>query len=202
MLFLRHAKTPTTGAVLPGRAPGLHLAEEGNSQAKSAAEHIAQAAKRATVYASPLERAQETAAPVAERLGTEIKTEPGLIECDFGSWTGGDLKSLSKTKEWSVVQRWPSGWRFPEGESFAEMQTRMVDTVVELCRRHPGEIVVAVSHADPIKAVLAHAMGTHLDLFQRLIVSPASVSAVLYGTTGPAVLSVNSTGGLPSLKVS
>ena len=99
-----------------------------------------------------------------------------------------------KLPEWQTVQRYPSGFRFPNGESFAEMQTRIVGALDKLVARHPGETIVAVSHADPIKAALAQALGTHLDLFQRIIVSPCSISAVLYGATGPAVLAANSTG--------
>ena len=113
---------------------------------------------------------------------------------DFGDWTGAKLKDLMKLPEWQTVQRYPSGFRFPNGESFAEMQTRIVGALDKLVARHPGETIVAVSHADPIKAALAQALGTHLDLFQRIIVSPCSISAVLYGATGPAVLAANSTG--------
>ena len=99
-----------------------------------------------------------------------------------------------KLPEWQTVQRYPSGFRFPDGESFAEMQTRIGGALDKLVARHPGETIVAVSHADPIKAALAQALGTHLDLFQRIVVSPCSISAVLYGATGPAVLAANSTG--------
>ena len=100
-----------------------------------------------------------------------------------------------KLPEWQTVQRYPSGFRFPGGESFTDMQTRMVDTVDRLRARHPGGVVVAVSHADPIKAAVAHALGTHLDLFQRIVISTCSVTAIAYGDGGPVVLTVNSTGG-------
>src|SRR5262249_47625623 len=146
------------------------------------------------VYASPLERTRETAAPIAKAVGQRVRVARGLIEADFGEWTGADLKKLFKLPEWKQVQRYPSGFRFPGGESFAEMQTRIVTAVDGLVRAHPGAVVVAVSHADPIKAVVAHAMGAHLDLFQRIVVSPCSVTAILYGTDGPTVLCVNSTG--------
>ncbi|MGH9101586.1 MAG: MSMEG_4193 family putative phosphomutase [Acidimicrobiales bacterium] len=199
LLLVRHGATPTTGAVLPGRAPGLHLADHGREQAAAAAERIAEVARVVAVYSSPLERARETASPIARKLGQRVRVERGLLECDFGSWTGGELKTLSKRKEWATVQRWPSGWRFPGGESFSEMQARMLACVDRLRERHPGEAVVAVSHADPIKSVVAHALGTHLDLFQRIVVSPASVTAVAYAEAGPAVLAVNSLGTLPAL---
>ena len=219
VLLVRHGATPTTGQVLPGRAPGLHLADRGRDQAQSVAERLAgwstaTPSARATrsragsgggapritaVYASPLERTRETAAPIAAALGLKVKVERGLVECDFGDWTGAELKKLMKLPEWTTVQRYPSGFRFPGGESFTAMQARMVTAIAELCRRHPGEAVVAVSHADPIKAAVADAMGSHLDLFQRIVVSPCSVTAISYGATGPTVLAVNSTSALAEL---
>jgi len=195
ILMVRHGRTPTTGKVLPGRAKGLHLSDEGVAEAKRVAERIAEMKKVAAIYASPLERTRETAAPIAKALGLNVVTHKGLLECDFGDWTGASLSSLMKKKEWTTVQRAPSSFRFPDGESFTEMQTRMVSTLDEIRRAHPGKVVVCVSHADPIKAALAHAMGTHLDLFQRIVVSTCSVSAVAYADTGPVVLTVNSTGG-------
>jgi probable phosphoglycerate mutase len=195
VLFVRHGQTPTTGKVLPGRAPGLHLSDEGRQQAERAAARLAELSRVDAVYASPLERARETAAPIGKALGHRVKVDKGLVECDFGGWTGEELKALSKRPEWSTVQRYPSGFRFPGGESFSEMQTRMVSAVGSLVERHRGGVVVAVSHADPIKAAVAHALGTHLDLFQRIVISTCSITAVAYGPGGPAVLTVNSTGG-------
>ena len=118
----------------------------------------------------------------------------GLIECDFGTWTGKKLDDLRKKPEWKQVQRYPSGFRFPRGESFAEMQSRALDTVHNLVTAHPKQTIVAVSHADVIKAIVASATGTHLDLFQRIVVSPCSITAILYTSEGPIVLTVNSTG--------
>lgn len=196
ILWVRHGKTPTTGAVLPGRAKGLHLASEGIAQAERAGGRIARLGdkKIAAVYASPMERTQETAKPIARALGLRVRTARGLVECDFGEWTGAKLSDLRKLKEWSQVQRYPSGFRFPGGESFSEMQSRVVDEAARLVRAHPGETIVAVSHADTIKAAVAHANGTHLDLFQRTVVSPCSITAVTYTFDGPYVLTVNSTG--------
>jgi probable phosphomutase (TIGR03848 family) len=203
VLFVRHGQTPTTGKVLPGRARGLRLSDKGQQQAERAAERIAvlqtDARKIAAVYASPLERTQETAKPIASALGLRVRRNQGLLEADFGDWTGAELKRLYKKPEWRTVQRNPSGFRFPGGESFTEMQARICGTVDRLRAAHPGQTVVAVSHADPIKAAVAQAMGTHLDLFQRIVVSPCSVSAVLYGVDGPVVLAVNSTGDLTAL---
>jgi probable phosphomutase (TIGR03848 family) len=194
VLLVRHGTTPTTGATLPGRAPGLHLAEKGVAQAEAAAARIAALGRATALYASPLERTRETAAPIAKATGLRTKAHRGLLECDFGDWTGAELKALMKLPEWTTVQRYPSGFRFPGGESFVEMQTRICGAIADLVARHPGETVVAVSHADPIKAVVAAAMGTHLDLFQRIVVSPCSITAILYGEGGPVVLAVNSTG--------
>lgn len=201
--YVRHGTTPTTGSVLPGRARGLHLADEGRRQAEAVAERLGALKKVDAVYASPLERTRETAAPIAGRLGLRVAAHRGLLECDFGDWTGRPLKELAKLPEWATVQRYPSGFRFPAGESFAEMQARITGTVAELVGRHPGGTVVVVSHADPIKAAVASALGTHLDLFQRIVISPCSVTSVLYGAGGPAVLGVNSvTGDLASLRPS
>ncbi len=207
VLFVRHGTTPTTGTVLPGRARGLHLSDAGREQAEAVAQRLTALAGRPTggpvaVYASPLERTRETAAPVARALGLRVRTERGLLECDFGEWTGAELKVLMRTPAWTTVQRTPSLFRFPGGESFTDMQQRITDTVARLVARHPGETLVAVSHADPIKAALAMAAGTHLDLFQRLVVSPCSVSAVSYGPEGTHVLTVNSTGSLADLGLS
>ena len=201
-LFVRHGRTPTTGKVLPGQARGLHLAEEGNAQADEVAERLGALEKVDAVYASPLERARETAAPIAKRHGLKVGVDKGLSDCDFGEWTGAELKALAKLPEWRVVQHYPSGFRFPGGESFVEMYARVVGTVERLRSRHRGGTVVFVSHADPIKAAVAHASGAHLDQFQRFVISPCSVTAIAYGEGGPAVLTVNSLGDLSYLKAS
>lgn len=206
VLLVRHGRTPTTGQVLPGRAKGLHLSDEGQAQADEVAGRIAALAqgKRSgptAVYASPLERTRETAHPIAKALGLRVRSDRGLLECDFGEWTGARLADLAKKPEWATVQRYPSGFRFPGGESFLEMQTRMVSALSRLAALHPGQTVVAVSHADPIKAVVAQAAGTPLDLFQRLTVAPCSVSAIAYTGGGPFVLTVNSTASLQALTI-
>jgi probable phosphoglycerate mutase len=202
VLLVRHGKTPTTGKVLPGRSPGLHLADAGRQQAERVAQRIAalpEARRPAAVYASPLERTRETAAPIARALGLRVRTERGLIECDVGSWTGTSLRRLNKSPEWPMVQRWPAGFRFPNGESFADLSVRTMDTLLRLVAAHPGQSIVAVSHADPIKAAVAAAAGVPLDLFQRLVVSPCSVTALAFSQAGPIVLCVNSTASLEEL---
>ena len=247
VLLVRHGTTTTTGKALPGRAPGLHLADSGRAQADAVAARIAAlahgkgdgdgdapegrtagghdgelvgkpagrgngstpgAAKRgarrearriAAVYSSPLERARETAAPIAAAVGCDVRVDDGLLELDVGTWTGLELKAATKRPEWATIQRYPSGFAFPDGESFLAMQARVVATLDRLRTAHPGETIVAVSHADPIRAAVAHAMGTHLDLFQRVVISPCSLTAIAYGDGGPMVLTVNTTGDATSL---
>jgi probable phosphoglycerate mutase len=199
-VLVRHGRTPTTGKVLPGRAPGLHLAEDGRRQAAAVADRIATIRRApSAVYASPLERAMETAAPIARALHLRVRTAAGLLECDFGDWTGARLSALRRRREWRAVQATPSTFRFPGGESFAEMQTRTWEAVLDLGDRHRGETIVAVSHADPIKAVVATALGVPLDLFQRAVISTCSVSVVLVGAGVPLVLCVNALGELAEL---
>jgi probable phosphomutase (TIGR03848 family) len=195
VLLIRHGTTPSTGKLLPGRAPGLHLADKGVEQAQRAGARVGELQRVDALYTSPLERARETAAPIASATGLKAKVERGLLECDFGDWTGAELAKLMKLPEWRTVQKAPSTFRFPNGESFTEMQVRIVSTLDRLRNRHPGGTIVCVSHADPIKAAMAHALGTHLDLFQRIVISTCSISAVGFTADGPVALTVNSTGG-------
>jgi probable phosphoglycerate mutase len=193
VLLVRHGETPTTGTVLPGRAPGLHLSQRGRVQAERIAERLA-GLRLDGVYSSPLERTLETAEPTAASTGIGVTEDAGLIECDFGEWTGADLAGLAGLPEWQTVQHSPSTFRFPNGESFAEMQARIVGALEVLRATHDGGVVVCFSHADPIKAAVAHALGTHLDLFQRIVINPGSVSVISYPDgSAPAVLTVNST---------
>lgn len=207
ILLVRHGATSTTGKVLPGRARGLHLSDTGRAEADAAAQRIAAlhaGEKRnvAAVYASPLERTRQTATPIAAAVGHDVAIDAGLLEMDTGEWTGLEFKAAQQRPEWPTIQRYPSGFRFPGGESFVEMQSRIVATVDRLCAAHPGRIVVGVSHADPIRALVAHALGTHLDLFQRIVVSPGSLTAVAYGPGGPTVLTVNATENVRALVAS
>ncbi len=197
--FVRHGTTPTTGKVLPGRARGLHLAEQGRAEAEATAARLAALDRPIVLYSSPLERARETAAPIARALASRVAVERGLLECDFGEWTGRELAALRKLPEWQAVLQHPSTFRFPGGESFAELEARVAATVERLVARHPGEVVVAVSHADPIKVAIGQALGAPLDLIQRIHVSPASVSAVAYGSGAPVVLAQNTTSELAEI---
>jgi len=195
VLLVRHGLTPTTGVKLPGRAPGLHLSEEGRRQAEAAAERIGKVAKIAAVYCSPITRARETAQPIGRAVKRALRIERDLADLDIGEWTGMSLKQAARRPEWETVQRNPSSFRFPGGESFPEMQTRMTSALGRIVARHPGQIVVAVSHADPIKAAVAQALGTPLDLFQRIMIAPSSITVVAYRRGGPSVLTVNSLSG-------
>jgi probable phosphoglycerate mutase len=202
-LLVRHGVTGTTGKVLPGRAPGLHLSAKGHEQAERAAERLRElATPPSALYASPLERTRETAAPIARALGLRVRTERGLLECDFGEWTGKTLASLRKKPEWRAVQHSPSTFRFPQGESFTEMQLRMWTTLERLAASHHGGTIVVVSHADTIKSAVTYALGVPLDLFQRTVISTCSISAVTLTGSTPVVLSVNNTGSLKELVAS
>jgi len=195
--LVRHGVTPSTGAVLPGQAKGLHLSDAGVAQAERAAQRFAELKTLpVALYASPLERTKETAAPIAKALGLKTTIAKGLLECDFGAWTGQQLDELRKLPEWQTVQKAPSQFRFPGGESFLEMQARSYGAVVDLAAAHRGASIVLVSHADPIKAIVAMAAGTPLDQFQRLVVSPCSITTLMITTEGAIVLSVNSTASL------
>ena len=195
VLLVRHGTTPTTGIKLPGRAPGLHLSDEGRRQADGVAQRIGALRRVAAVYASPIDRARETALPIARARSLALRIERDLAEIDVGDWTGISLARARRRPEWEIVQRHPSGFRFPGGESFVEVQARMTAAVTQLVERHPGGTIVVVSHADPIKTLVAHAMGTPLDLFQRFVIAPASITVIAWRREAPLVLTINSLGG-------
>jgi broad specificity phosphatase PhoE len=144
----------------------------------------------------------ETAKPIATALGLRVRVERGLLECDFGSWTGQKLGTLRRKREWATVLSMPSAFRFPGGESFSEMQARISSTLDRLAERHGGASFVAVSPADPIKAAVADTAGVPLDLFQRLVVGPCSVTALIRGGEARTVLCVNALSSLTELGLS
>jgi probable phosphomutase (TIGR03848 family) len=200
VLLVRHGVTASTGIILPGRAPGLHLSERGVAQAERVAERLGELPRNpVALYASPLERTRETAAPIARALRLRAQIDRGLLECDFGLWTGKKLNLLAKRPEWRAVQHAPSTFRFPEGESFTEMQLRMWTTLERLAAKHRNRTIVVVSHADPIKAAVTYAQGVPLDLFQRTVISTCSISAIAFTNATPVVLSVNNTDSLKDL---
>ncbi len=200
MLLVRHGATATTGIVLPGRAPGLHLSERGVAQAEHVAQRLGELSRKpVALYVSPLERTRETAAPIARALRLRPQIDRGLLECDFGLWTGKKLHLLAKRPEWRAVQHAPSTFRFPQGESFTELQLRMWTTLEKIAAKHRNRTVVVVSHADPIKAAVTYAQGVPLDLFQRTVISTCSISAIGFTNGAPIVLGVNNTESLKDL---
>jgi probable phosphoglycerate mutase len=174
----------------------VHLNDEGNAQAQALAERLG-AEKITAVYSSPLERCQETAAPVAERLGLGLRTLEGVKETDCGDWTKQPLEELCKLELWAQVQIHPSGFRFPNGESMLEIQARMVAALDELQRRHVGETIAVFSHSDPIKLAIVFYAGMPLDLFQRLEVSPASISELDFGPLRVRLVRLNDCAHVP-----
>jgi probable phosphomutase (TIGR03848 family) len=202
VILARHGRTSAnSGGLLAGRSKGVHLDDLGGEQAREAAARLA-VLPLAAVVTSPLERCRETAREVgrAQQSPPRVATERGLLECDYGDWTGRELKHLAKEKLWATVQAHPSAAVFPNGESMAQMSARAVAAVrrwdAEIEAEHgPDAIWVAVSHGDVIKAVLADALGMHLDAFQRLVVDPASLSVVRYTPHRPFVVTSNSTSG-------
>jgi probable phosphomutase (TIGR03848 family) len=198
-LFIRHAMCEPVGHAVAGRAPGVHLNEEGRIQAERLRDRLSAVAVSA-IYSSPLERALETAGPIARGHGLSVLPAPGLIEIDFGHWTGRTLTDLDGVPEWKAFNSFRSGTRIPGGENMAEVLTRALSEVDRMARVHsaPDALVAVVSHGDVLRALIAHFLGISLDLFQRLEVSPASVSVVALEDHGPRVLLLNSTAGWPS----
>ena len=192
LLLIRHGENDfvKTGK-LAGHLPEVHLNEKGQQQAAELATALEKLPIKA-VYSSPLERARETATPLAQKLGLEVQIRPGLIETAIGEWAGQELKELQKLAVWEIVQQAPSRFRFPGGESFAECQNRMVSEVEAISRAHkPEDMVIIVSHADPIKLVTAYYLGMPLDYFQRLGCETASVNVLNLSETGAALLKLN-----------
>jgi probable phosphomutase (TIGR03848 family) len=198
LVLVRHAVTDHTGPLLSGRMPGVDLSDKGRAQAEAVAERLARLPV-AAVYASPIERTTQTAQLIAKHHGLDVEPLPGVIEADYGDWTGGKIVELAKTDEWRVVQVAPSRARFPGGETIREMQHRTVGALDDLILAHPHETVVVVSHADPIKSAIAHYTGMHLDLFQRVHVAPASATVFDFHTYGVMLVKCNDTGGLADL---
>ncbi len=194
LLLIRHAPTPETGTKLTGRLPGVSLGEKGEAIAQETAERLADVKLKA-IYTSPIERTAETAAIVARPHGLTPVTEEGVIEADFGAWQGRSLAQLRRLKLWNQVIHVPSQTRFPDGESFPEIQQRAVAACNAIAARTGNATAAVVSHSDVIKLVVAHYLGQPLDLFQRIIISPASVTVIHVPKLGsPFVESVNSYG--------
>lgn len=198
LLLVRHAVTDATGKLLYGRAEGVRLSDQGRAQAEELARRLTALPIQA-VYTSPLDRCRETAEPVARSLGVRAVALRALLETDTGEWTGRTFGQIRRTRLWRRIRSVPSTARFPAGESLTEVQARAVAALQGIAERHPRDLVAVVSHGDPIRLALAHYAGVPIDLFQRLEVAPASVSAVALGLGSPVILRVNDTGSLEDL---
>ncbi len=201
ILLIRHAVNDfvKTGK-LAGRLPGVHLNEEGVAQAKALGKRLAEAPLQ-SVYASPMERTMETAEAIAlhhPRLAASPL--PQISEVEYGAWQGKAIGDLQKRKMWAVVQEYPSRARFPGGETLRGAQTRAVDAIEDLARQHPDGMIALVFHADLIKLALAHYLGMHLDAFQRIVISPASISTLQLGHSRPFIVAMNDMSHLLALK--
>jgi probable phosphomutase (TIGR03848 family) len=200
LILLRHGRsTANTAGVLAGRTPGVELDDRGREQAAAVVDRLAEL-PLASVVTSPLVRCRQTVAPLAAARGLEPVVEDDLAEVDYGSWTGRKISELASEDLWKVVQAHPSAAVFPDGESLAGMQARAVAGVrrhVERVRAEHGDdaIVLACSHGDVIKAVLADALACHLDNFQRIVVDTCSVSVVAYTQLRPFVARMNEQSG-------
>jgi probable phosphomutase (TIGR03848 family) len=199
VILLRHGRsTSNTAHTLAGRSDGVDLDDKGREQAQGVVERIGELPVKAIVR-SPLLRCERTVEPLAAALGLEPVVEERLSEVDYGQWTGRKIEELFKEPLWAVVQQQPSAAVFPDGEGLARVQARAVEAVREHDRRlaaeHETDVLwVACTHGDVIKAVLADALGTHLDGFQRITADPASMSVIRYTTLRPFVMHVNHTG--------
>lgn len=200
LLLIRHAVNDwvNTGR-LAGWTPGVHLNADGRSQAAALGERLATVSLTA-IYSSPLERTRETAdAIAAHHTKLTVQTLDGIGEIQFGRWQGSKLSKLRKEPMWQLVQQVPSRAQFPGGETFREAQARAIDALEGLAARHPKGRVIAVSHSDVIKLIVAHYLGAPLDMFQRIQISPASVSIIYLGTDRPYVACVNDTSHNPPI---
>ena len=200
-LLIRHAVNDfvKTGK-LAGRMAGVRLNDEGLAQAEALGRRLADAPIR-HIYSSPIERTMETAAAIAKhhpRL--TVEAHAGIAEVDYGDWQGKAISELQRRKMWPVVQEYPSRARFPSGETMRGAQTRVVNAIETLAPNHPERIIALVFHADLIKLALAHYLGMHLDVFQRIVISPASISALRLGHSRPFIIGVNDIAHLLELK--
>jgi probable phosphomutase (TIGR03848 family) len=198
-LLIRHAHCDPVGKAIAGRASGVHLNSQGRAEAIGLARRLSSLAI-AAVYSSPLERAVETATPVAELHGLEVQSAVGLTEIDFGAWTGKTLAELDQLAEWKAFNSFRSGTRIPGGENMTDVLARALAELERLGRRHAGsgELVAIVSHGDVLRVVVAHYLGISSDLLQRIELSPASITVLSLDRSGPRILQLNSTAEWPA----
>ncbi len=193
LLLIRHGENDfvKTGK-MAGRLPGVHLNERGQKQAQALGEALKDVPIKA-IYSSPLERALETAAPIASARKLEIIQETNLMDADIGKWQGKSIKIVRLTKVWKIVQNAPSRFRFPEGESFPEIQTRISNVLEQIIKKHnkPQDVIAVIFHADPIKLAVSHFLGLPLDNFQRLSCDTGSLTAIYAGDSGANLVKLN-----------
>lgn len=191
-LLIRHAENEYVAkGRLAGRLPGVHLNDKGKQQAESLATALVKAPIKA-IYSSPMERCKETAQPLAAALDLKIAPREGLIEVDFGDWQDKTLKQLRRRKLWKVVQGNPSRMQFPGGETFSNAQQRIVQEVETLAQEHsPKDLIACFSHSDLIKLAISYYLGQPIDLFQRIMIAPASISTLHLGKMGAQIINVN-----------
>lgn len=205
VIFVRHGENDwVTKGKLPGWTPGIHLNGYGKKQARATGNRLRKIHPDIkNIYASPLERTQETAQAIAEALkpGKSVIANKAIGEIHVGDWAGKKIRKLQHHPLWPAIQFAPSRAQFPNGETFFEAQARAVAEIDRLVKKHPSETIVLVSHADIIKLAVAHYLGIHLDLFQRLDISPASITTIRFYKARPAVASVNDTAHLPARKI-
>jgi probable phosphomutase (TIGR03848 family) len=200
VLLIRHGENDWVGTDrLAGRTPHVHLNETGHRQAEEIAGYLSQQPVTA-IYSSPLVRCLETAQPTALQLNLPVQEEPGILEVEYGEWQGGNLKELSKLPEWQLVQHSPSSFRFPNGETLYEVQNRAVAALERIRIQHPNQLVVVFSHGDVIRTTLAHYLGIPMDLFQRVLINTASISALTFYGARSAVLFTNYQAQLPKFE--
>ncbi len=191
ILLIRHGENEyTRKGKLAGWMPGVHLNETGQAQAQALAERLMKAPLKA-IYSSPLERALETARPLAQARNLPIQKCEGIGEVRYGEWTGRSLKVLARTKLWKVVQRQPSAMEFPGGETIRAVQARAVEAVEGIVKRHPKALVALFSHGDVIKLIAAYYLGMPLDTFQRVVISTGSITVIRVSPGMPMVMRMN-----------
>jgi probable phosphoglycerate mutase len=197
-LLIRHAVHLLGSETIAGRMPDVHLSLRGQEQAQHLARRLADVPIHA-LYCSPITRAQETAQPLTAQFGLPVQICEDIQEINYGEWTGRTLEELRPQEQWKHWNSFRSGTRIPNGESMLEIQARVISCMQQLRERHPNEVIALVSHGDVIRAAVAYCLGVPLDMFQRIEISPASVSIIGLAEYGPSVLCVNNTNALGEL---
>ncbi len=198
VLLIRHGTNDWVGGRLAGWTPGVHLNAEGQQQAQALSVRLGDLPIDA-IYSSPLERCVETATAIAQPRNLPLRLVEQLGEVRYGAWQGSELKELAHHERWPGIQFYPSGTRFPNGETLGEAQMRVVQAIDVLREQHPDQMIVVCSHADLIKLAVAYYVGIHIDLFQRLVINPCALTALRFERMGPRLLAFNDTGSLGHL---